>query len=370
MMTGDDGAICRIVSDRLRSSLIAWSGASGDQKQMTKLESAILHLTNGDHAASCISGAGIAGTVVPWRDPLHEGPVPADLSLDELRLVRAHFIADQGWAGYLDVLADFVERDAALTAFARHEEVVLWFEHDLYDQIQLIQILAWLAGQDLGDTRLTMVVTDEYIGQRPVEAMQQLFDARRPVTRENLQTAGAAWGAFTSPDPRAIEAFLSGEITLPFLGAALRRHLEEFPATGHGLSRSERQALEAVAAGASSIGEAYVAAHHQREDAVFLSDVVFASYLERLGRGPAPLVVSEGGDPITAPRVPEEAPAFWKRRARITAAGRAVLDGWRDWIALAKPVRWLGGVELRGLETPWRWNARAASLVAVHPAEG
>lgn len=325
----------------------------------------MLHLTNGDHAASCITGAGIVGTVVPWRDVLHEGPVPAGLSVHEMRLTRARFLADQGWGAYLDVLAELVGRDAALASFPRHEEVVLWFEHDLYDQLQLIQILAWFAERDPGATRLSMVVTDDYLGQRPVEAMQQLFETRRAVTTADLAAGQAAWRAFTSPDPRAIEGFLGGDVTLPFLGAALHRHLEEFPATGNGLSRSERQALEAVAAGASSLGEAYVAAHHQREDAVFLGDIVFASYIERLGRGPEPLLIGQDGAPITAPRDPEDAAPFWTRRARITASGRAVLDGWRDWIALARPTRWLGGVELRGLETPWRWDARTASLAAT-----
>ena len=51
----------------------------------------------------------------------------------------------------------FVERDEAIARSHNHEEVVLWFEHDLYDQLQLIQILDWFSHQDLGHTRLSLI---------------------------------------------------------------------------------------------------------------------------------------------------------------------------------------------------------------------
>src|SRR5919206_483284 len=57
----------------------------------------MLHITNGDHAARLIAATGVGGEVLPWRDVLHEGPVPEGLSLDELRPVRAPFIAGALW---------------------------------------------------------------------------------------------------------------------------------------------------------------------------------------------------------------------------------------------------------------------------------
>jgi hypothetical protein len=57
----------------------------------------MLHVTNGDSAAEGIRASGVAGEVLPWRDVLHEGPVPAGLALAELSRVRAGFIADKGW---------------------------------------------------------------------------------------------------------------------------------------------------------------------------------------------------------------------------------------------------------------------------------
>jgi len=325
----------------------------------------VLHITNGDSAVDSMRAAELNGDVIPWRDALHEGPVPAGLSVAEMREVRARFIAEAGWASYLDALADFLERDAAMDRMSEHDETVLWFEHDLYDQLQLIQVLDRIADGESGAWRVSIVIVGDYLGRQPPDRMRALFAERQPVTAAMLAAGHMAWRAFTSPDPRVIEGLLAEDVKrqpLPFLQAALRRHLEEFPGVGHGLSRSEHQALEVIAAGASSLAEAFVAAHHGREDPVFLGDRVFAWYLERLGRGAEPLVEGEDGAPITAPRSGEDAGAFWTRRAAVTPAGRAVLDGWRDWIGIAEPVRWLGGVELRGLATAWRWDAATASL--------
>jgi hypothetical protein len=96
-------------------------------------------VTNGDSVAALLDGE-----VLPWRDVLHEGPVPPGLRLAGLRAVRARFVADCGWASFDDVLRDFESRDRALEDA---EEVVLWFERDLYDQLQLIQVLDRLDGR-------------------------------------------------------------------------------------------------------------------------------------------------------------------------------------------------------------------------------
>ena len=71
----------------------------------------MLHVTNGDSTVHGLREAGLGGDTLPWRDVLHEGPVPADLSEDELDEVRADFIAAHGWAPFEEVRAQFVERE-------------------------------------------------------------------------------------------------------------------------------------------------------------------------------------------------------------------------------------------------------------------
>ena len=114
----------------------------------------ILIITNGDSAVDTLKEAGIVADFLPWRDVLHDGPVPANLTLEELSLIRAKFISELGWGEHEDVMNNFQDRDSKLTTFRDYEEVILWFEHDLYDQLQLIQLLDWFSQQELDGTKL------------------------------------------------------------------------------------------------------------------------------------------------------------------------------------------------------------------------
>jgi hypothetical protein len=89
--------------------------------------------------------------------------------------------------------------------------------------------------------------------------------------------ASRAWAAFRSPDPREIGSVRAQ--ALPFLEAALRRHLQEFPWTIDGLSRLERHVLEALQSGPMSFEELFRAIE---EDPVFLGDAVLQWHLDRM----------------------------------------------------------------------------------------
>lgn len=137
----------------------------------------MLHVTNGDCAAGVLRKAGMTGDILPWRDVLHEGPLDPSLSLEELSKIRARFIADMGWAPYRQVLHDFNQRDQRLRRCAADEEVVLWFEPDLYDQLQLLQVLAWFHAHP--HPRLTLVCEPEYLGEMQPRRAEELFHRRK-----------------------------------------------------------------------------------------------------------------------------------------------------------------------------------------------
>jgi hypothetical protein len=303
----------------------------------------VLHVTNGDVVAGLIRDARLPGTIVPWQDALHEGPVPAKLSHEELRDMRARFIEACGWAPYEAVYGSFAERDRALAAVQGTEEVVLWFERDLYDQLQLIQILDRLGARraslaDLGEPRRASVV--KALG---------LYERRVPVAGAARQLGRDAWRAFTSADPTDLERLLAaGTNDLPFLAAALLRHLQEFPSTRDGLSRTEQQLLDAVNLGAGTRAELFERTTAP-EERPYLADVPFLLHLGRPRDGRVPLLEERDG-------------AF-----QLTEAGRSVLAGEDDHVRLNGIDRWLGGVHLHGDEAAWRWDAVAGRL---QPAGG
>ena len=294
----------------------------------------MLHVTNGDYAADQIRATGIGGDVLPWRDVLHEGPVPAGLPLRELSAVRAAFLAGAD-AAPADVAEEIAARDRALEG--AHDEVVLWFEHDLYDQLQLIQLLDWFAKHGRR-ARLSLINPPEYLGSASTERLAAWYAERQPVTPEQLDLGARAWAAFRAPDPTEVQRVMEeGAAALPFLAAALRRHLEQFPSVRDGLGRTERQILEAVDGGAATVGEAFVE-HNRREDPVWLGDTSFLGYVEALAAGPRPLLLHVDG--VLA----------------LTPIARDVLAGREDRVRANGIDRWLGGVHLRGREAGWRWD--------------
>jgi len=309
----------------------------------------ILHLTNGSAIIPMMRAAGVEGRVVPWDDVLHEGPVPAGLNIAALRDVRTDFLASCGWDSRQNIARRLAERDAALEA--PFDEIVLWFEHDLYDQLQVLQILDRLPMD--GPPRITAVPDGDYLGQLTQAQFQGLFAARRDVTSAERSATRDAWNAFRAADPRGVAEVLPRVTVLPHLGPALLRHLQQFPSMDTGLSRTEQQTLEVmVTTGVTRVRDVYVKSHHQREDAIFMGDAAFLSHIGALMVPPRPLI-----------RALSRA-----RRLSLdddiepTDDGLLVVARQADRIALSGIDRWLGGVHLLGHGQMWRWDDRRRLL--------
>ena len=327
-----------------------------------------LHVLNGDSTRELLERSSVPGTLAVWADVLHDGPVPSTEDMDDARWreVRARFIAGRGWGSFEQVLATATRWDAALERHAAYEEVVVWCEHDLFDQLLLIRHLAWFADRELGDTTLSLICIGEWperphfkgLGELTPDDLASLLGTRQRVTQRQLALGRRAWRAVTASDPRAVERFLDDEeldAALPFLAGALRRHLEEFPAVRDGLARTDRQLLQLIAEGTTRLGDLFPAIH-LLERQFFIGDSSFVVRLRRLADGPRPLVRLEAGT--------EE---WWRTGGvALTDDGREVLDGRADWVRLAGAIdEWHGGVHLAGVDAPWRWDADTGRLRGV-----
>jgi hypothetical protein len=326
-----------------------------------------LNITNGDSAAGTLSEAGIEGKIIPWRDVLHEGPVDSSLSLEELSKERAAFIAEQGWDDFAHVSGSFAERDQVIRHLDYFDEVVLWFEDDLYDQLQLIQLLDFFGRGAARGKALSVIVVDGYIPPLSVADLKRLDENRPRVTPQQLELAQRAWKAFGSADPTSISKLLDEDTSaLKYLASSLTRHLEEFPSSTNGLSRSEREALTAIEAGKSTPVAAFLDAA-TKQDSIFLGDIVFYSYLERLSGKKDALVTWRDGTPVIAPTA-ERSREFVEGELKLTPLGREVLAGKKDWQAIHKKPRWLGGVEINPGDGGWRWDPSERRIVRHRPA--
>jgi hypothetical protein len=324
---------------------------------------AALHVSNGD--STDLPGTGLVRHVLYWRDSLHEGPVPA-VGSETLRRVRADFLVKVGVDDRGESARMFLDRDRVLEAH-RDGEYVLWFEADLYDQLQIIQILARLDDLGVLAQRITLICIGEHagiarfggLGELSAEQLRELpaTNACARLTPAALQSAVRAWAAFRAPTPdglAGIAATRSGE--LRFLGEAFDRLSREYPSTRDGLSLTERRVLAAVADGATDAASAFVRATG-RETRPYLGDTWCFAMMDRMARARVPLLEAQ----------PTRRPIDRTTALRLTDTGARVLAGDADHVRLNGIDRWIGGVHLHGRYPRWRWDD-GTETIAV-PAE-
>ena len=308
----------------------------------------ILNITNGDCAVEIMQQAGIAGEFLPWRDVLHEGPVPETPSLESLSKIRAGFIAEKGWGELKVVSQSFIERDELLASHSDYDKVILWFEHDLYDQLQLLQILDWFQEHKAEQVSLSLICTEQYLGLLTPDEMASLFKYETPVSNAQLKLSQQAWAAFRDKTPEKWSALLQQDTSaLPFLEGTIIRMLEEFPSRFNGLSRTEHQALSIIAAGEQRSGKVF-GGNQTLEERVFMGDTGFWDILRSFLTSSPPLITLPAGKQLTLPSTPDQA-------LTITSEGKAILSGKQNWLEIKAPDRWIGGVHLTR-DNVWTWG--------------
>ena len=315
-----------------------------------------LHVANGTSTTGLIESAAIPGARSIWADPLYDGPVPAGLSDEELREVRARHLAGPAEQGAVHPVNDLRTWRAAIDRHESYEELVLWYEHDLFDQLNLIQLLTWIRERLPPAKTVSLVCIGSFPGHPRFEGLGELspgdlaslLDTRQPVTAEQYSLASAAWEAFREPTPEPLDALRRGDTSaLPYLASAIGRFLEEYPWTIDGLSRTERRLLELANAGRVDLAAAFPRMH-EGEDAYYITDLSLSEVAKDLSRTSPPLITLE-------PR-PRARNGPLEGSVNLTDFARAVLARRADRIRICGIDRWLGGVHLEGRGDQWRWD--------------
>ena len=321
-----------------------------------------LLVTNGDIVAGALARVRPDDTVVAWNDLLHDGPVPGDLDPDALRAVRATHLAVYAAPGR-DVAGEIAARDALIAGHADFDAIELWFEHDLVDQLQLLQVVDRLAAEGRREA-VTMLPAPFHLGPLPQERLAKLAGGLVPLDAATFEAATAAWAAFRAPTPEALAATaLKPVYGLPYAARALRRALEELPRPQDGLSRTERQILYSIDRGVERVGLLF-ARVLAMEEAAFLADLPFFRILSDLAFARPPLITGLP-EPFSPTLVADDArrKAFVGATLKLTDAGRDSLAGRADRVALIGLDRWLGGTRLTA-EAAWRYDPDELQLIA------
>ena len=314
-----------------------------------------LHVANGTCTTRIIESAGIPGTRSIWADPLYEGPVPGGLTDAELREVRARYLAGPSDQTALDIVNDLREWRAAIERHETYDELILWYEHDLFDQLNLIQLLTWIHERLPAEKPVSLVCIGSFpghpefkgLGELTPDELASLLETRQRVREAQYALAERAWLAFRERTPRALDDLrFTDTAALPYLAPAIHRFLQEYPWTTDGLSRTERRLLELASGGTIELIQAFPRMH-DGEDVYYVTDLSLQSMADALSRSSPPLLTFVPGRTVDL---------SLHGSVALTDTGRAVLAGDLDRITLCGIDRWLGGVHL-DRESTWRWDA-------------
>jgi hypothetical protein len=328
-----------------------------------------VHIHCGDCSAEQLRKSGVRGTVKVIHDPVCCGPTPRGASGPDWYRTRAEYLVSTGVPFDPKELArNMAAEDAVFDDVSGLDEVVLWFDHCLFDQSILVRSLDRLSRRQQGGTRLSLICVGEFpgfarfkgLGELSPSQMASLVGQRHEVTESEKRLASRAWAAMCSPDPQEVQSVIDGNTSaFPYLGDALRRQLEQFPSTRNGLSRLEKECLAAVAAGNTGLAGIFNAVSDM-EPRPYLGDTMLWDWVDRLAKGAHPALRISGPGPV--PRWETKADlAAWA--ISLTDTGRALLANEADWAELNGIDRWVGGVHLDGHANMWRWDDNQKKVV-------
>jgi hypothetical protein len=324
-----------------------------------------LHIRCGDDILDTLTAGGIAGDKIKWFDALCEGPLHRHAIDRGRQKERAAWGAMRFDLPMTEMYRELMGQDWRVDQAVHYDETVLWFEADLFDQLILVYLLTRLAPLRRR-TRLSLICIGRYpgvkrfigLGQLRPAQLARLFPRRRPVTWGQLRLARRTWEALLEPEPLALSRIGAMRSTaLPFLPAAVRRYLAEYPSVRNGLGRTEQLALEAIAAGAKTGAEVFLAVQN-RERRPYMGDTMLYAVLRGLAGGRFPAIA---GAHKKLSRLPPDQLAH--HPLRLTDTGKGLLANQLDWFAVSGVIRQIGGVTMRGAGPRWRWDTKRRVIV-------
>ena len=298
----------------------------------------MLHIHNGDSVLATARRANLPGEHTAFRESLVTGPIPQSDWIE----TRAQYLADAHGEKLLRVRNDLLEQERAIDAAFDQDEVVLWFEHDLFCLVHFLYLLKRLDKHP----RVTSVWCADPIGTREEGDLHALFESRRAVTPRMFASAERAWAAYASPDPLPLNDLLREEADFPFLRTGLQLHAARFPSTRHGLGAIEARTMEIIAGGASDFG-AIFEAFNADEPRYGFGDAQLYRILWRLANVAVPMLTMTNGGQEMPP----------KALFALTPVGEKVLTGGSDFLDLNGAEFWLGGAHLTNGRV-WRWDGQ------------
>lgn len=301
-----------------------------------------VNVLNGDATLTLFRQSEVPGEVVVCREMMCEGKAKYTKDLSEFFESRAKHLAYHYGIDKQTYYTNVVEELEKLDVFGSSaNEIILWFESDLFCQVNMLFILHYLSSRL--ETLPPISIVD--LPYRPSAGnLPKIFEQRTLLQPADLLWAADVWDAWCLSTPQVLET--AGKLSagnLKYLPAAINAHLKLFPNINTGLSNIEHYFLLRLVLGSYRWYDLYM---------------LFWDELEIYGYSNFQLDILVNR--MVRAGVIEEQDQMLK----ITSLGREILEEEENYLYYTSMEhRWLGGVRLAA--TPWRWNPGTNSLVRI-----
>ena len=216
-----------------------------------------LHLFNGDSTLHQFRKTKLTGDTIVWREILCEGKTVADLSSEQFWSTRQQFL--QQFVTDFDVQMHKELKNAFQQIdLPKYEEIILWFEYDLFCQINLLGVLSWLSNKTRDSEIIIMLIC---VGKHPnypklvalgnlnTPEFAALYPNRQVLNTADLIFAARIWAIYCSADHTLLLKEIQADTStaFPYLEAAMYQHQKRFPNIENGLTDIESRMLHLLA---------------------------------------------------------------------------------------------------------------------------
>ena len=216
-------------------------------------EKKILHITNVDDLSEQIINLDLPGDVITWREMLCEGPATIDVGDEDFVLLRRTFLLEKYQIPEEKYQEEFLSELAKLAVINNYDEVVLWFEFDLFSHMNMLALISFLL-QNKKNGPFSLVCSRKLEGEEERAPLSQLspkhlkahYKQRISLTKEDIQTAQLIWELYCSKNPKRLVSEIKKTTNFEYLSSSIRAHIERFPNIKTGLNSLEVNVLKLI----------------------------------------------------------------------------------------------------------------------------
>ncbi|WP_378188016.1 DUF1835 domain-containing protein [Aquimarina sp. W85] len=215
----------------------------------------VLHITNGDYLTERLHQLQlIDGECLVWREMLCEGPTLIHTESLESLNSRKKFLHKYYRITPKDYEQKFVSQLSKLDTKTSYQEIILWFEYDLFCHINMIAAISLLLRKGFGDTPIYLVCSGRIAGESNYFALTDLSDkqlishlkSKKKLSLDDLELASHIWTLYCEENPKKLKGQITVASSFDYLSICIKAHLERFPNSKTGLNSLEMNILKMV----------------------------------------------------------------------------------------------------------------------------